>query len=87
VAHPLIADVDPDVPVWTDHLKANVSLKARLGEVFGTVRLDTWAIWCEEATGGNESILRATRVPALQCFVYVSHEGILSGMECTIRQI
>ncbi|KAI0304868.1 hypothetical protein BC826DRAFT_965189 [Russula brevipes] len=41
VAHPLLADVDSDVPVWTDHLKVNVMLlKAHLDKVFGTVRLD-----------------------------------------------
>ncbi|KAI9463914.1 phosphoglycerate mutase-like protein [Russula earlei] len=33
------------VPAWTDHLRANAALKARLDAVFGTAGLDAWASW------------------------------------------
>ncbi|KAI0287561.1 hypothetical protein BC826DRAFT_1043552, partial [Russula brevipes] len=56
------------VPVWTDHLKVNASLKARLDEVFWHGRARCLGHL------GNEPILRATRVPALQPFVYVFHD-------------
>jgi 2-phosphoxylose phosphatase len=35
------------VPGWTDHLRKNASLKARLDAVFGTAGLDAWASWCK----------------------------------------
>ena len=35
------------VPAWTDHLRGNASLKARLDAVFGTAGLNAWASWCK----------------------------------------
>jgi 2-phosphoxylose phosphatase len=41
-----VRDAFQAVPAWTDHLRSNASLKARLDAVFGTAGLDAWASWC-----------------------------------------
>ena len=52
------------VPAWKDHLKANVSLKARLDAVFGTAGLDAWAGWCVWFSIKSLIILSVQSIPA-----------------------
>ncbi|KAL5520558.1 hypothetical protein ACEPAG_9782 [Sanghuangporus baumii] len=40
-----IRDAYQSVPAWTDHLEANVDLKARLDATLGTAGLSDWASW------------------------------------------